>query len=116
MIRLSTTTIQLHGTCVPKGHFEDFQLGTDPRTQALFDKHDFRASPGLAFTRLGYRKLLHENESYQRILGAVMATKTVLYIGFSFSDEYINEMRSATMSMLQMAKAEGDGMSGSKTE
>lgn len=29
-----------------------------------------------------------------------MMSKTILYIGFSFSDEYINELRSATMMML----------------
>jgi len=32
-----------------------------------------------------------------------MATKTVLYLGFSFSDEYINEVRSGTMMMLGQA-------------
>lgn len=32
-----------------------------------------------------------------------MATKTILYIGFLFSDEYLNEMRSATLMMLQSA-------------
>lgn len=60
----------------------------------------YRTEPGLAFTRMGYRRLLHGNGSYRQFLSAVMACKTVLYIGFSFSDEYINEIRSATMSMI----------------
>jgi CheY-like chemotaxis protein len=60
--------------------------------------------PGLAFTRLGYRRLLHGDASYTKFLSTVMATKTVLYLGFSFSDEYINELRSSTVMMLGECK------------
>merc|ERR1719361_2214361 len=72
--------IQLHGTVV--------------------GDESYKADPGLAFTRLGYRKLLHGSESYSKFLSSVMASTTILYMGFSFSDEYINEMRSSTMMML----------------
>mmetsp|Transcript_67234 Transcript_67234/g.146327 ORF Transcript_67234/g.146327 Transcript_67234/m.146327 type:complete len:288 (+) Transcript_67234:932-1795(+) len=34
-------------------------------------------------------------------MAACMSSKTMLYIGFSFSDEYINELRSSIMMMLQ---------------
>jgi len=57
--------------------------------------------PGLAFTREGYRKLLHGNEAYTKFMTSLMAAKTILYMGFSFSDEYLNEMRSSVMMMMQ---------------
>lgn len=72
--------IQLHGTVADSAYLRD---------------------PGLAFTREGYRNLLYNNSSYQKFLHSVMSSKTVLYIGFSFSDEYINEMRSGIMNMLR---------------
>lgn len=72
--------IQLHGTVV--------------------GDESYKSDPGLAFTRLGYRKLLHGGESYSKFISSVMASSTILYLGFSFSDEYINEMRSSTMMML----------------
>lgn len=58
------------------------------------------SEPGLVFTRLGYRNLLHGDATYSKFIAAVMATKTVLYLGFSFTDGYINELRSATVMML----------------
>lgn len=97
-------TIQLHGTVVPKANNGDPPDGVlaplDQKTQEFFEKNNYRANPGLAFTSLGYRRLLHGNESYTKFLQSIMATKTVLYIGFSFADEYIKELRSSTMMML----------------
>jgi hypothetical protein len=92
--------IQLHGTVVPQGG-EGAMLDGSPQIKKLFDKYDYRKDPGLAFTQLGYRNLLHGNAYYQSFLASVMATKTILYIGFSFSDAYINELRSQTMMLLQ---------------
>jgi hypothetical protein len=79
--------IQLHGTVA----------GRPGEPEMYLD------DPGLAFTKLGYRRLLHGNAAYQSFLKSLMSTKTILYIGFSFSDEYLNEMRSATLMMLQSA-------------
>lgn len=82
--------IQLHGTVANEKYLDD---------------------PGLAFTRLGYRRLLHGNAAYQQFLKALMSTKTILYIGFSFSDEYLNEMRSATLMMMKRAGVLQEDMS-----
>lgn len=74
--------IQLHGTVASDQYLE---------------------KPGLAFTRRGYRNLLHGDAAYQQFLKSVMSSKTILYMGFSFSDEYINEMRSEIMMMLEQS-------------
>ena len=52
-------------------------------------------------TRKGYRSLLHGNESYLNFIRAIMTRYTLLYIGFSFSDYYLNDMRSSVLTMLQ---------------
>merc|ERR1719189_1288235 len=100
---MSVPTMQLHGTVVPQsdgGQPDGLLASLDQKTSEMFSKYNFRAKPGLAFTSLGYRRLLHGNQSYTKFLQSVMATKTVLYIGFSFADEYIKELRSSTMMML----------------
>merc|ERR1719291_489921 len=79
----ATPIIQLHGSVAQDEWLQD---------------------PGLAFTREGYRKLLHGNESYTKFMTSLMAAKTILYMGFSFSDEYLNEMRSSVMMMMQQHK------------
>jgi hypothetical protein len=85
-----------------KIHTQDFTAsGADKELRPTIQLHgsideEYRGSQ-LAFTRLGYRNLLHGSATYAKFLSAVMATKTVLYIGFSFSDEYINELRSSTV-------------------
>ena len=50
-------------------------------------------------TRDGYRRLLHGSSHYATFLRTLLATHTVLYIGFSFSDAYINELRSEIKSL-----------------
>lgn len=54
----------------------------------------------LVWTRAGYRKLLHQTPGYALFLKSIMATSTVLYLGFSFSDYYLNDVRSEVLSML----------------
>merc|ERR1712032_62420 len=86
--------IQLHGTVA----------GTAEDPLKYID------DPGLAFTRMGYRRLLHGNAAYQSFLKSLMSTKTILYIGFSFSDEYLNEMRSSILMMLKSTGAIAEDM------
>jgi hypothetical protein len=57
------------------------------------------ASP-LVFSRSGYRRLLFETSNYQSLVRTVFATKTVVFLGFSFSDSYLNLIRSEVLSML----------------
>jgi len=54
----------------------------------------------LVFTRDGYRKLVHSTPGYSNFLKTLLSTSTILYIGFSFSDGYLNELRGEVISML----------------
>lgn len=63
-------------------------------------KEEYLEEPGLTFTKAGYRRILHGSATYSSFLSSVMSTKTVLYLGFSFQDEYINELRSSVVQML----------------
>ena len=51
-------------------------------------------------TRTGYRKLLHNTPGYGLFVSSLLSTFTVLYMGFSFSDGYLNELRGEVLSML----------------
>ena len=62
----------------------------------------------IVLTTEGYRQLLNSHESYSMFLKTLMSTRTILYVGFSFSDGYLNELRSQVMSMLREGAQEGD--------
>ncbi len=64
---------------------------------------DLLAPPGdaaLVFTREDYRRKLYEGSSYMTFLRSTLSTSTVLYLGFSFTDAYLNELRSEILAML----------------
>ena len=54
---------------------------------------------GLVFSRRDYRKRLYQAASYTSFLRSMMARFTVLYLGFSFTDAYVNELRSEVLSI-----------------
>lgn len=54
----------------------------------------------VVFTRRGYRRHLHNDPHFTRFLSALFTQYTVLYLGFSFSDAYLNELRSGALSLL----------------
>lgn len=54
----------------------------------------------LVWSRTGYRRLQHTVPGYTSFMRSVLATCTVLYLGFSFSDGYLNELRGEVLSML----------------
>ena len=54
----------------------------------------------LVCTRKGYRKLLHGHASYSNFLRGVMSNYTILYLGVSFEDHYLNELRGSVLNML----------------
>jgi transcriptional regulator with XRE-family HTH domain len=54
----------------------------------------------VVLTRRDYRRRLYEDPAYATFLRAVMATTTVLYMGFSFEDAYLNELRSEILALL----------------
>lgn len=82
--------IKLHGTIAANGSInqKDLILSDDIVDRAL------------VWTRSGYRKLLHQTPGYALFLKTLLATSTVLYLGFSFSDYYLNDVRSEVLSML----------------
>jgi len=54
----------------------------------------------VVLSRLDYRRLLYSDLAYMTFLRAVLVTSTVLYLGFSFTDAYVNELRSETLAIL----------------
>jgi len=53
----------------------------------------------IVLTRRDYRRRLYSDVAYQTFLRSVMATTTVLYMGFSFQDAYLNELRSEVLAL-----------------
>jgi hypothetical protein len=62
-------------------------------------------------TREAYRKLLNLTPGYATFLRSLMSTYTVLYIGFSFSDQYLNQLRSEVMAMMRPTPRAGEPFS-----
>ncbi|PRQ06554.1 SIR2 family protein [Enhygromyxa salina] len=62
-------------------------------------------SDSLVFTTRAYRKRLYQNPSYLAFLRALFATHSVLFLGFSFTDAYFNELRSEVLAMLGLRGA-----------
>ncbi len=58
---------------------------------------DLRGDEGITLSRRGYRARLYSERGYLEVLRSVFLTKTVLFIGSSFGDEYINELRSEAL-------------------
>lgn len=54
----------------------------------------------LVLTRRDYRRRLYQDPGYQTFLRTILSTRTVLYLGFSFTDAYLNELRSEVLSLL----------------
>ena len=55
----------------------------------------------VVLTRTEYRELLFEGSRYSNFLRGILATRTVLFLGFSFSDAYLNLLRSEILAMLK---------------
>ena len=60
---------------------------------------DGLAIADVALSRSGYRKLLFERPDYANFLKAIFVTRTVLFLGFSFSDSYLNLLRSEVINL-----------------
>ena len=55
----------------------------------------------IVLTRRDYRERLYSDPAYTTFLKALFATTTVLYLGFSFTDAYLNELRSEVLSLTE---------------
>lgn len=54
----------------------------------------------VVFTQRGYRERLYDSPAYMTFLRSLFATNTVLFLGVSFTDAYLNELRSEVLAML----------------
>jgi CheY-like chemotaxis protein len=54
----------------------------------------------VVITRRDYRQHLYADSAYGTFLRGILATSTVLYLGFSFEDAYLNELRSELLSLV----------------
>lgn len=61
---------------------------------------DLRRAKRVTLSRRGYRTRLYAEPAYLHVLRSVLLTKTVLFLGFSFTDEYLNELRSEVLAYL----------------
>lgn len=57
------------------------------------------AGASVVFTRQQYLQRVHGEPGYQEFLKALLMTSTVVFLGFSFSDAYINGLRNDVQSM-----------------
>jgi hypothetical protein len=71
------SVVKLHG-----------DLGSDPPKRVVFTRRD-------------YRERLYGDPAYTTFLRSVFATTAVLYLGFSFTDAYLNELRSEILALLE---------------
>jgi len=63
----------------------------------------------IVFTREGYRQLLYQMPGYALFLKAVMSTHTVVSVGHSATDAYINDIRSEIVTMMNMSRKMPNG-------
>jgi hypothetical protein len=61
---------------------------------------DLASREGVVFSRVDYRQRLYEDPHYLNFLRSIFLYNTVLFLGSSFTDNYINELRSQTLAML----------------
>jgi CheY-like chemotaxis protein len=54
----------------------------------------------VVFTQRDYRERLYSSPAYMTFLRSLFATSTVLFLGVSFTDAYLNELRSEVLALL----------------
>jgi hypothetical protein len=54
----------------------------------------------VVFTQRDYRDRLYSSPAYMTFLRSLFATNTILFLGVSFTDAYLNELRSEVLAML----------------
>lgn len=53
----------------------------------------------VVLTRRGYREQVHDDRAYLPFLRTILGQYTVLYLGYSFTDPYLQELRSELLSL-----------------
>jgi SIR2-like domain len=78
----------------------------DRKHRPLLKVHgDLDKTDTIVLTRRDYRRLLYENPNYLNFLRAYLVSHTVLYIGFSFTDAYLNELRSELLTRIDQSES-----------
>jgi hypothetical protein len=76
--------------------------GSEQPDRSIVALHGSVSEPDdLVFTRRDYRRRLYGIPGYLTFVRSVMATTTVLYLGFSFTDAYLDELRSEILALLE---------------
>mgnify|MGYP002629497303 CR=1 FL=1 len=83
-----------------------------PRGAAVLKIHgDVRQADhdaAIVLTRQDYRRRLYHDPGYMTFLRGLLSTNTVLFLGFSFSDAYLNELRSQVLALFDYGHAGDD--------
>lgn len=79
--RLKTPVIKLHG-----------DANGDPNDNPI------------VLGRSDYRRILYENGTYSNFMRAALGSYTFLFLGFSFTDAYLNELRSEVLAFLEAGR------------
>ncbi len=66
----------------------------------------------VVFAREEYRTLVHERGDYRQLLKVLLATHPVLFLGTSFTDAYLNELRSEVLTWFRGAGTHTQGFPG----
>jgi CheY-like chemotaxis protein len=90
---------QYWGHLYPWSKGEQHRRGRSRRVLALHGSLTDEGS--VVVTAQDYRRLLFKEPGYMQFLRTVFATKTVLFLGFSFTDAYINLLRSEILALLE---------------
>jgi hypothetical protein len=67
---------------------------------------DMADAESVVLSRLDYRRRLYGDATYLGFLRTLFIDNTVLYLGFSFTDAYINQLRSETLQLLGQRPAD----------
>jgi hypothetical protein len=62
----------------------------------------------LVLTRSQYRKRVYADPAYLTVLRSLLATSTVLFLGYSLTDAYLNELRSELVEAFSSSASAGD--------
>ena len=63
------------------------------------------AESTVVLTRRDYRRRLYEDAGYMTFLRGLLSSNTILFMGFSFEDAYLNELRSQVLALFDYGRS-----------
>ena len=87
-------------------HWPAVQPGVRETGPPVLQLHGQVGGEHLVFAQRDYRELLYGNTAYLTFLKALFATRTVLFLGFSFRDAYLNLLRAELLQLVE--RVDGD--------